>query len=105
MTETKMDNKLAITLKIAGGVYKFTIDREKEEAYRLAEREVNSYLAQSKQKRIKGWGDMDYLAIAALNFAITNINMRQSREVSSDEVGQLEALDSEVRQYLEKQIK
>ena len=43
--------------------------------------------------------------IAALNFAITNINMRQSREVSSDEVGQLEALDSEVRQYLEKQIK
>lgn len=100
-----MENKLAITLKIAGRSYKFTIDREKEEAYRLAEREVNSYLAQGKQKRIKGWGDMDYLAIAALNFAITNINMRQSREVSSDELGQLEALDQELKGYLEKQMR
>ena len=33
----------AITLKLAGKSYSLNIDSEKEEMYRLAEREVNSY--------------------------------------------------------------
>ena len=37
--------KQAITLKIAGKSYPFNIESGKEEIYRLAEREVNSYLA------------------------------------------------------------
>ena len=39
----------AITLKLAGKSYSLNIDSEKEEMYRLAEREVNSYLAAIKQ--------------------------------------------------------
>ena len=35
--------KQAITLKIAGKSYPFNIESGKEEMYRLAEREVNSY--------------------------------------------------------------
>ena len=53
--------KQSITLKIAGKSYQLNIEREKEEVYRLAEREVNNYLAQIKQRNIKDWNDQDYL--------------------------------------------
>ena len=43
--------KQAITLKIAGKSYPFTIESGKEEMYRLAEREVNNYLALIKQQK------------------------------------------------------
>ena len=42
--------KQAITLKIAGKSYPFNIESGKEEMYRLAEREVNSYLALIKNR-------------------------------------------------------
>ena len=96
--------KQAITLKIAGGSYKFTIDREKEEVYRLAEREVNTYLAQIKQNRIKGWEDPDYLAIVALNFAIANVNLRQSREVGDEDLQRLGRRDEALGAYLDTQL-
>ena len=60
--------KQAITLKIAGRSYPLNIDREKEEVYRLAEREVNAYLAQIKQNNIKNWEETDYLAISGARF-------------------------------------
>lgn len=69
----------AITLKLAGKSYSLNIDSEKEEMYRLAEREVNSYLAAIKQNNFKNWTDQDYLSMAALKFAIANVDMRQSR--------------------------
>ena len=43
--------------------------RKKEEVYRLAEREVNNYLAQIKQREHQDWNDQDYLSITALQFA------------------------------------
>lgn len=43
----------AITLKIAGKSYSLNIESEKEEVYRLAEREVNNYLAAIKQNNFK----------------------------------------------------
>lgn len=95
--------KQAITLKIAGKSYPLNIERDKEEVYRLAEREVNAYLAQVKQQRIKGWEDADYAAIAALNFAIHHINARRSREVTDDELGRLEALERMIATTLEKE--
>lgn len=55
--------KQAITLKIAGKSYPFNIESGKEEMYRLAEREVNSYLALIKQQNIKNWNDQDYLSM------------------------------------------
>ena len=42
----------AITLKIAGKSYSLNIESEKEEVYRLAEREVNNYLAGPSQRYI-----------------------------------------------------
>ena len=92
--------KQSITLKIAGKSYQLNIEREKEEVYRLAEREVNNYLAQIKQRNIKDWNDQDYLSITALQFAITNVGMRQSREVDSEDLRQLEKIGTEIDTYL-----
>ena len=82
--------KQSITLKIAGKSYSLNIESEKEEVYRLAEREVNNYLAQIKQQNIKNWNDQDYLSMTALKFAIANVGMRQSREVDNEDLRQLE---------------
>ena len=92
--------KQAITLKIAGKSYPFNIESGKEEIYRLAEREVNSYLALIKQQHIKNWNDQDYLAMAALKFAIANVGMRQSREIDSEDMKQLEKIGTEIDEDL-----
>lgn len=90
----------AITLKIAGKSYSLQIESEKEEVYRLAEREVNNYLALIKQNNFRNWTEQDYLSMAALKFAIANVDLRQSREVGSEELRRLEELGSEVDAYL-----
>lgn len=90
----------AITLKIAGKSFSFNIESEKEEMYHLAEREVNTYLATIKQKNFKGWSEQDYLSMAALKFAIANVDMRQSREVGDEDLKQLTALSTEIDTYL-----
>ncbi|HBV50010.1 MAG: cell division protein ZapA [Alistipes sp.] len=92
--------KQAITLKIAGKNYPFTIESGKEEAYRLAEREVNNYLALIKQQKIRNWSEQDYLAMAALKFAIANVKTRLDREPDADDLGRLERLDDELDAYL-----
>lgn len=92
--------KQAITLKIAGKSYPFNIESGKEEAYRLAEREVNSYVALIKQQNIKGWGEQDYLAMAALKFAIANVSIRQSRELDNEDLKHLEKICSDIDTYL-----
>ncbi len=92
--------KQAITLKIAGKSYPFNIESGKEEVYRLAEREVNSYIALIKQQNIKGWGEQDYLAMAALKFAIANVGMRQSRELDNEDLRQLEKIGAQIDDYL-----
>lgn len=92
--------KQAITLKVAGKSYSFDIESGKEEMYRLAEREVNTYLALIRQKKFENWTDKDYLSMAALKFAIANVEMRQSREVGTEELKQLRALGEEVDSYM-----
>ena len=67
----------AITLKIAGKSYSLNIESEKEEVYRLAEREV-----------------------AALKFAIANVDMRQSRELGDEDLKHLGRLGEELDAYL-----
>lgn len=102
--ERPTPEKQAITLKVAGGSYKFTIDRDREEVYRLAEREVNAALAKIRQNRIRNWEDADYLAVAVLTFAIDNIDLRQSREVGDEDLQRLDALDAELGTYLDSKI-
>ena len=92
--------KQAITLKIAGKSYPFQIESGKEEMYRLAEREVNSYLAAIKQNNFKNWTDQDYLSMAALKFAIANVDMRQSSALSDEDLKRKGHLGEEIDAYL-----
>jgi len=92
--------KQAITLKIAGINIPLTIDSEKEEVYRLAEREVNGYLASVKQLNIQDWTDRHSLALTALRFAINSVNQRRLHETDDDDLRQLEALSTEIDTYL-----
>lgn len=90
----------AITLKLAGKSFSLNIESEKEEIYRLAEREVNNYLAAIKKNNFRNWTDQDYLSMAALKFAIAGIDMRQSREVGNEALVELQKLDNEIDTYL-----
>lgn len=92
--------KQAITLKVAGRSYSFDIERGKEEMYRLAEREVNNYLALIKQKKFEKWTDREYLSMTALKFAIANVELRQSREIGDEDLKRLQQTDRQLDAYL-----
>ncbi|MEG0789781.1 MAG: cell division protein ZapA [Alistipes sp.] len=92
----------AIKLKIAGKSYSFKIESEKEELYRLAEKEVNAYVASIKQNNFQGWAEQDYLGMAALKFAIANIDMKQSREIGSEDLKKLDQIGSQIDTYFNK---
>ncbi|MBQ2395181.1 MAG: cell division protein ZapA [Alistipes sp.] len=94
--------KQNITLKIGGKDYSMAIDPSKEEVYRLAERMVNAYAAKFEQAGIEGSSRQDFLALAALQLAISNVAMSQSREVGNDDVKALNAVCDEVSDYLNK---
>ena len=82
--------KQNITVKIIGKPYPLAIDGEKEELYRLAEREINAYVTRIEQAHFKGFSKEDCLAMAA-----------QSREVGDEEVKTLAALGGELESYLD----
>lgn len=90
----------AITLIIAGKSYSLNIESGKEEVYRAASDKVNEYLVELKKNNFKNWVDKDYIAVAALKFAIATIDMRRSREVGGEDLERLALLDGEIDSYL-----
>lgn len=94
------ERALEIKLRIAGKTYNMTIDSRKEEVYRLAEREINRMAAKYEQAHLDGYGAQDYLAIVALQLAISNIRLAQSREIGDENLKQLAELAREVEQHL-----
>ena len=84
-----MAQQQAIKLKIAGKSYSFTLKHEaneeqslaeKEELYRLAEREVNAYVTRFEKAKYEGFSTQDCLAMAALQLAISSVSLARSRE-------------------------
>lgn len=94
------ERALEIKLKIAGKTYSMKIEASKEEIYRLAEREVNRIVAKYEKAHIDGYAASDYLAIAALQLAISNIRLAQSREVGGEDLQRLSELARELEQHL-----
>ncbi len=89
-------SKLSITLKIAGGSYPFTIEREQEELYRQAERKVNGLVAgySSRYNLLP----KDHVAMAALVLAIENIKLANSRSLG-EEIDRLAEIDKQLDDY------
>lgn len=93
-------SKQSINLLIAGKSYPFTVESEKEEVYRLAEREINNYVAEFQKHRFKDFITQDYLAITALKFAISDIDARRKSMVESEDVKSLKALSDAIDERL-----
>ena len=89
-----------ITIRIAGISLPLTIESEKEEVYRLAERSVNNYFSEIQAKKLKDWTDKHYLAMTALRFAINSVRDRRRTETDDDDLRRLEALSAEIDTYL-----
>lgn len=87
-------------LKVAGKAYRLNTRPENEEAYRLAESEVNAYIENFRKGNYKGWEDRDYIAMAALHLAIANVQLRQQREATSEDMLKLEAMSRHLDEYL-----
>ncbi|MCH5335680.1 MAG: cell division protein ZapA [Alistipes sp.] len=94
------EGKLSIRLIIDGRQYKLNVSPDKEEVYRRAESELNDYVGLLKRKAYKEFGDNDYLALAALKFAIEKVDMSRSREVTDDDMQALAGIDSRLESYL-----
>lgn len=104
-----MAEQQAIKLRIGGKSYSFVLKRddadastlaEKEELYRLAEKEVNAYATRLEKSRYDGFSMQDYLALTALQLAISNIALTRSRSLTSEDMERLEELDAKMDAYL-----
>ena len=88
-----MADRIKIILKIAGREYPMTIDRNEEEKYRRAAKEVNELVTLFSKSY--GLDSENYLAMAALQLAIMNINNKMSHDLKSV-TDQLRAFDAEL---------
>ena len=94
-----MDNKkFRINIKIDGRNYPLQIDRESEEKYRLAAKNVN----QTIRKYREMFGDMepkDILAMAAFQIALSNTEMQQ-RENDTLFMDELKNINDDISDFL-----
>ena len=92
--------KQKINLKVAGKAYSLTIDSEKEEIYRLAEREVNANAGKLQKTFGESFSTQDCLAITALQLSINNIAITRQNQLDSDDLQALDALSQRLDKHL-----
>lgn len=91
--------KFNIRLNIAGKSYALGIDREKEEIFRRAEKEVNRLTAAVESQYMAE--REDYLAVAALQLAVKAVELETSRSIGRD-IDKLEELDRTLGEHLDR---
>lgn len=92
--------KQKINLKVAGRAYSLTIDSEKEEVYRLAEREVNANVGKLQKTFGESFSVQDCLAITALQLGINNIALTRENNLADDDLAALDALSQKLDKHL-----
>ena len=96
-----MDDKLSIKVNIAERYYPLKIDRVDEEKIRRATRIINDKVLQYKQKYVDK-DTQDFVAMAALQFVIQNIELEnKSNETPFEE--SLKELNDELKSFLDKE--
>ncbi len=94
-----MDRKQTINLNIAERFYPLKIDKEDdEERIRKAARLINDRLFQYKQ-RYSDKDVQDFLAIAALQFAVKTIEL-ENKIASTEQTDRLKRLDEQLDLFL-----
>lgn len=94
--------KQKIHLKVGGKPYQMNIDSDKEEIYRLAEREVNAAIVKLQNVFGESFSLQDCLAIAALQLSINNITITKQNELGNDDLQALDALSQRLYKHLNK---
>lgn len=92
--------KQKINLKVAGKAYSMVIDVEKEEVYRLAERDINANISRLQKTFGENCDIKDCLAISALQYCINNIAITRQSEVDSDDMKALDTLSQRLDKHL-----
>jgi cell division protein ZapA len=79
-----MDAKefLNIRIDIAGKAYGLRINREEEELARKAAKQIKTLSDQYQMKYPKSADDKDWLAMAALQLSIDNLQLRERNDVT-----------------------
>jgi len=96
-----MEDKLSIKVNIAERYYPLKIDRDDEEKIRKAARLINEKVLQYKQKYVDK-DIQDFVAMAALQFVIQNIELENKSDNSPFEES-LKELNDELKSFLEKE--
>lgn len=96
-----MDNKLSIKVNIAERYYPLKIDRDDEEKIRRAARLINEKVLQYKQRYVDK-DIQDFVAMAALQFVIQNIELENKTDESPFEES-LKELNDELKSFLDKE--
>lgn len=89
-----------ITLKIAGNSYPITIEAQKEEMYRMAEKRVNELVIEMQKQRVKRYDTQDHLAIAAFTLALEGINTQRERSLDNEQIQTLIDMETTIDTYL-----
>lgn len=89
-----------IKITISGKTFTLNVDSTKRELYHLAERTLNSAIVKFEKKSLDGLRPQDIVALAAFEFVISNINLRQQSEIGSTEYDALDAIDRRIEEYL-----
>jgi hypothetical protein len=96
-----MEDKLSIKVNLVDRYYPLKIDGKDEERIRKAAKLINERVLQYKQ-RYSDKDTQDFLAMAALQFVIKNLEIE---ELANDQplISQLSEINSELEEYLEKE--
>ncbi len=90
----------SIKITIAGKGYTLNADSTKRELYLLAEQRLNATITKFEKRNLAGIRPQDVVALAAFEFAVANISLKQQNEVDSEELSLLKQLDRRVEEYL-----
>ncbi len=96
------EQQLNIKLSIASKTYDFTIDKDLEEIYRLAARELNDRISETRKDYIDGASLQDYLAFAALYLMVDYLRLERRNGVDDGDVKTLTELANRLSKHLEK---
>ena len=75
-----MNDKLTITLNIAGRPCVLTIEREEEEGIRKAAQLINSKIAKYREKYANA-DPVDFLAVTALQFTVKMLEAEKQNDI------------------------
>jgi cell division protein ZapA (FtsZ GTPase activity inhibitor) len=97
-----MDEKLSIRVNVADRYYPLRVDRNDEERIRKAAKLINDKVLQYKQ-RYNDKDVQDFLAMAALQYVIKNLEMENNQD-ASPLLNAVSLLDQKLEKILDREI-